>query len=347
MRRRVLPLVLVTLTAGTATGAPSSPSARLVYARSSEAASCPDETALRKAVAARFGYDPFFAWAKQTAIVQVWRSDQRYRSRVQIVDAQGVSQGSRELASDGESCAPLFDATALAISIALDASTALAPPPQPKPGSSVLEDAGPDATAPTSPPPRSEPNPASADSGRLPSPDSDAALAQASTTSPALRSFAGLAVLGSTNVAPSPAAGLSAFAGVRWRDASLALEARADAPAFADVPTGGRITSWIYGASLVPCGHYSVASLCAVGLLGSLQAWSSNVSSTGSDQTLFAAAGGRVAVELPLSRLFAFRLHGDLLANLQRSRLRIGADPPWTAPPYMVTLGAGVAVHFP
>jgi hypothetical protein len=32
---------------------------------------CPDEPALRKAVAARVGYDPFFPWAEQTVVVQI------------------------------------------------------------------------------------------------------------------------------------------------------------------------------------------------------------------------------------------------------------------------------------
>jgi hypothetical protein len=38
----------------------ATPSARLVYSRGHGAESCPDEHALREAVAARVGYDPFF-----------------------------------------------------------------------------------------------------------------------------------------------------------------------------------------------------------------------------------------------------------------------------------------------
>jgi len=73
------------------------------------------------------GYDPFFPWAKQTIVVQVWREHQRLRARVQLVDGEGTSRGTRELtaSSDSADCAELFDATALAISIALDAAAAL------------------------------------------------------------------------------------------------------------------------------------------------------------------------------------------------------------------------------
>jgi hypothetical protein len=105
---------------GRAGAAAAGPSARLVYARAPEASSCPDEERLRAAVAARFGYDPFFPWARQTVVVQVWREAARFRSRVQLVDGAGLAVGARELSSDQDS-SELFDATALGISIALDA----------------------------------------------------------------------------------------------------------------------------------------------------------------------------------------------------------------------------------
>jgi hypothetical protein len=103
--------------------ASANPPARLVYARSAQASSCPDETALRGAVVARFGYDPFFAWARRTVVVEVWRRGEHFSSRVQILDEDGLTRGARELTTDGPSCSELFDATALAISIALDVSS--------------------------------------------------------------------------------------------------------------------------------------------------------------------------------------------------------------------------------
>jgi hypothetical protein len=81
MGRFALALALMTLSARSA-GA--TPSARLVYTRSADAASCPDEVALRSAVSARFGYDPFFAWAKQTVLVEIARSARLYLARVRL-----------------------------------------------------------------------------------------------------------------------------------------------------------------------------------------------------------------------------------------------------------------------
>ena len=119
--------VVALATAGTAS---ASTSARLVYARAPEASSCPDESALRSAVAARLGYDPFFPWARQTVVIQVWRENRKYKARIQLVDEAGLAHGTRGLSSDQATCAELFDAAALAISIAMD-SLPPAPPCSP------------------------------------------------------------------------------------------------------------------------------------------------------------------------------------------------------------------------
>jgi hypothetical protein len=51
----------------------AAPAARLVYSRSVDAGSCPDEDSLRRAVATRIGYDAFFPWAKRTVLATVSR----------------------------------------------------------------------------------------------------------------------------------------------------------------------------------------------------------------------------------------------------------------------------------
>ena len=88
----------------------------------------------------------FFPWAKQTVVVQVWRENRRYQARLQLVDANGLAHGTRALASDQSSCAELFDAAALAISIAMDSLPKDEPPPASPP-------------TPTHPSPRPHPHP--------------------------------------------------------------------------------------------------------------------------------------------------------------------------------------------
>ncbi len=100
--------------------AEASPSAKLVYVRGPGAEGCPGEAELRKAVATRIGYDPFFPTASKTVIAQVTRSPVGYRSHVQIVGDDGNVRGDRELASKGDDCAEIVSTVALAVSIALD-----------------------------------------------------------------------------------------------------------------------------------------------------------------------------------------------------------------------------------
>jgi hypothetical protein len=98
----------------------ASPSARLVYSRDPAASSCPDEAALRRAVAARVGYDPFFTWAPKTVVVHIAAAPPHgFVARLLLVDDRGVAFGARELRTQGQ-CIELLDAAALGIAIAID-----------------------------------------------------------------------------------------------------------------------------------------------------------------------------------------------------------------------------------
>src|SRR5580704_12249374 len=96
-------------------------SARLVYVRDAPAAAaCPDETALRRAIEARLGYDPFLPWGSATVVVRFAREGAGFVANVEMVTGS-ESKGARTLRSDDPGCGGLVDATALAVSIALDA----------------------------------------------------------------------------------------------------------------------------------------------------------------------------------------------------------------------------------
>jgi hypothetical protein len=315
-----------------AVGRPASatPSARLVYVRSAQASSCPDETALRGAVAARFGYDPFFAWAKQTVVVEVWRRDKQYASRVQIVDAKGVAGGARELTAAGPSCDDLFDATALAISIALDANKADVAAPEPEPSMSP-------APAPASPPPVPPPREPAPDVAPRERPSRSAVDARPVSW------LAGVDLLGSDGTAPTVSAGMSAFAELRLRRFSTALEARLDAPASTKV---GDAHSWLYAAQLVPCFHVDPVFACALGAVGQFVV-SADVSSPSSGSALLAALGARLGAEWPVTTVFSLRPHADGLYDLAPPHYRLAAADVWDAPRLAVTVGLGAAVRIP
>jgi hypothetical protein len=324
-------LAATALFAGVAWTPPAraTPSARLVYSRGAGTDECPDETALRRAVALRVGYDPFFSWADKTIVASVLRAQPRgFVVRVHLVDREGIEHGTRELGTDGK-CADLLDAAALAIAIAID-PLLLAPAPKP--------------TAEPAPAPEAAPEPVVTAAG-APAPQ----RVETSRTSPRVGFTASAGAVVSLAVAPSPATGLSIGGEARWRQVSLAVEARVDAPASHTFsgPSGlgldtVSLSSWLVTATVAPCVHARALIGCALGQIGSLQA--STGSSTGSAPWL--AAGARVGTAVPLGGGGALRLRADLLANLDRAEIWIDGAMAWKARPLCASYGLDVVVPF-
>src|ERR1700733_6884198 len=138
-----------------APAAVASPSARLVYVREQGAESCPDEDAVRSAVAARLGYDPFFPTAPSTMFVEISRANRVFRAHIKLVDAANDVRGVRELKHAGPRCEDMIDMAALSMSVAIDPDSMIRGPAPPAP------DARP-ATAPPPPTPAEPPPPARA-----------------------------------------------------------------------------------------------------------------------------------------------------------------------------------------
>jgi hypothetical protein len=319
-----------------------SPSARLVYTRAPEAASCPDETTLRNAVAARLGYDPFFPLAKQTVLIQVWRDNHRYRARLQLVDPESLTHGTRDLASDEPTCAGLFDAAALAISIAMVSLPKEEAPPASSPESVPAPESGP--PLPSAPPPESAPA-----AGSAPAAVSKSAPAPSSgpSTAPSVGFALGVDVLGVVGAEPGPTAALAAFGGLRSRMASAYVEVRADVPAATTSTVGpGRVRAWSYQVALVSCVRLGDASFCAVGAVGVLYGESTGITNPSSDSGPLVTAGVRVGYDWPLSGRFSLRTHVDAMVDLDRARLQIGGADAWTASIVAASGGAGIAVYF-
>jgi hypothetical protein len=98
----------------------ATPSSRLTYERGIGAELCPDESTLRRAVEQRLGYDPFFPWADRTMVARIRADATGLHGTVELLDAAGLVQGSRELSAPAPECAELVAGMALAISIAID-----------------------------------------------------------------------------------------------------------------------------------------------------------------------------------------------------------------------------------
>ena len=330
----------------------ATPSARLVYTRSSDAASCADESALRKAVAARFGYDPFFAWARQTVVVQIWRDAGRFVARVQLVDEQGLASGTREIQSDEEDCSEVFGAAALAISIALDASAAQTAPAAPAPGSAPPPPAQPPPEAPpVALPVAGPPPPGLGAPGTDARPDEDAVRAPTEGSPSPFRG--GVGAVAAAFIGPNVAPGVSLFGSYRQSAFSLGVELDAEmsVPASQSLPestpSSGHVTSALFAVAVTPCGHYGKAFACGLGEVGWLQAWGWGVDEGGSSGVPFAGLGGRVGAEIPLGKRVFLRAHADLLANLERAIFQLDGQGGWTVPPVGGAVGLGVGAPLP
>jgi hypothetical protein len=319
-------------------------SSRLVYSRAPDASSCPDEAELRKAVARRFGYDPFFPWAKQTVVVQIFRARARYVARVQFLDEQGIAQGTRELTSNQNDCLEIFEASALAVSIALDR------PAKPQTQAARTEEPSPPpAPSPPAPPPQTvsapppEPLSTVASSERpIPAKPDAAARAQFDV---------GADVLASAGVTPAVTPGVSGFARARLHMWSLSLEVRADLPeskARSIDFGGGSVEVWTMAGGVAPCMHLGYLAGCAVGWIGALQASGQGVAQPRAATTLLLAVGARLGFEWPFSSVLALRAHVEGVANLYPPTLVLGRDPDkvWSAPAVAGTIGTGLAVRF-
>lgn len=308
---------------------------RLVYVRDAAATrECPDESALRRAIESRLGQDAFSPWGTDAVIVHFERDSTSFLARVEIV-RRGESNGARTLHSDDPGCGDLVDATALAVSIALETIRASAPPVAETPAV-VPETVKPPEELPVT----------------VASSPADQTTAGARPKDEETRRSVwptlGLDALVSLGTAPSPAPGLTAWGRLRWGHWSGALEADADLPTSTSTqPAGGTVSTRRMSAGLVPCFHLGPAFACVVGELGWLDVQGLGVTMPRSGTELFAGVGPRLGVELPISDWLSLRLRAGALANLSRSTVTLNQAVAWTAPPAFGVFAAGLAVRIP
>lgn len=314
--------------------AAASPSARLVYGRGADAEQCPDEGALRRAVAARVGYDPFFPHAPRTVVLTIVRRDGDLVARLELVEDQRAS-ASRELVSSDAGCDELFQSAALAIAIAIDPRVLVAPsgPPPSAPGGQGRDEVTTPAPI-AAPPEESErPSPAVERPVRAERPPAGDLRLMLST-----RAMAGL----QPNVAPGAFAG----AAIVWRGASLGGEVGAYLPGLATGASGAQARVWFAGGALVPCLRFAPVNLCGVLSAGRFEASGERVRGSTSDASLFLGLGGRSGVELPLWDRVRAHVDGELLGNLARATVKVGSETIWKSPPLVFSLSAAVSFTF-
>jgi|CZKU01.1.fsa_nt_gi hypothetical protein len=357
---RALPVVLGGLLA-TGLSVPAAwgfPTSRLTYSRDVAAQRCPDEAFLRHAVAERLGYDPFFPWATRTIAARIAVEGHGLRGTVDLIDAEGILRGSRELTALPHQCQDLVDGMALAISIAIDPdSVDRVDPPSPKaPGT----DGAPiDSSAQPAPSPGPVVDPPSADDGagtREPAAPRPAASppAGANDSGSSTRSAVGFrltpelhaGMVGSTGLSPSWSAGPSVGAFLRASAWSAGVEGRYQFVNGASYPAG-RISSTLVGAAALTCGHPGPAIVCAQFAADRLTVSGDGVDRPRSDAAFVWRTGARAGLDFPLRANLALGVHADVLVLLEPTSIELDGQVLWRAPLVSALGGATLQGRFP
>jgi hypothetical protein len=335
--RAALAAALLAAVASSARGQ-SSPRAdatalRWTYTRGRGAESCPDANALRQAIRAQLGRDPFTGDKRddssrgegdasdgdasgdgdeQAIAIDVRRARGQLAARIELRDGSGALLGARELR--GADCAELVPVITLAAAMAIDALARTRPAAAESEAQAVqqaLDDEIP--TISVAPPPQRPWN------GTL------------------WRASAGLlAAVDATTVA---AFGLSVQVDYVRPHFSVGAELRGDLPTTASA-FNTSVTASLWSASLVPCLRHKIASLCALIGLGNERVAAPDVGLSLSD--LWAGFGLRVALDLPLYRVLGVRLHADVVAPVTRGRL----GTLYETPPVSSSFGLAAVASF-
>jgi hypothetical protein len=331
------------------------PTVRLRYQRGPGAERCPEESELRNQIAARLGYDPIREQATNEIVAAIEKTPRGLEGRVEIRDEAGKRKGRRVLTSTSLDCTELASALTLAISIAADPlSLGRAP------AASVHAPAS--ASVPSPPPPPASASPVAASASVAPV---EAAAPASLPAAPAasredvvpVRPRLLLGVHHAFGAGPARAWGLDFGLGARRGVLSLGLEGRVDwagAPKpvrsgdGADGTSVGTVEASIFAGSVVPCLHVQRGLLvaCALGSVGVIQGRGQGVSVPRKQTTTYAAAGLRLGVEVPVVGPLALGVHGDVLANLTRTTLRLDGVEAWASSPIAGLLRAALLGTF-
>lgn len=301
--------------------APADALTRIEYVRGAGAETCPGDSAVHDAVADKLGYDPFTTSADARLLAaEVTGDPSGFRATIRLFAPDGSTLGARTLTHAGPSCDELVDLMVLSMSIAIDPEAA-------------EHRRAPEPPAPPVAPPAKEPDAA---------PPAPPEMAERREP---LHVEAGGGASTWFGAAPAPNVGASVFAGLRFRAASLALEARLDWPSSRRVSSAYVETSLALGM-IVPCVHVTVLELCGLGAIGSLRATSRDVALPRADSSLHLAVGGRVGVGLPLASWLSIRAHTDGLVALTTQTLILDRAEVVTLPRFAGGMGLGVRVRF-
>ncbi len=305
---------------------------RLVYVRTPEAAACPDQEALQKAVEARLGHDPFSIWGENTIIATVSARGNALKARAELVDGAGVLRGSRDVVGRASDCDELILALALAISITLDPMQVPVPAPA--------------APEPEEPPSDPEPAPAPEQVEPAPvQPRRPVPVAVRRDESSVWRGYASL--FGSIGALPRPSPGARVGLSIQRRGLRAGVEAGGLLPAPEEQRGDDRVVISLWLGNIYGCAALTARFLgCVLGSYGVFRGRGEGVSAPRTEVVSRAALGTRLAYELPLGARWSLSAHADLLGTLVRPTFTLNGESAWRPPPVSSELGLSLSLRF-
>ncbi len=316
------------------------PTVRFTYLRGAQAGQCPEEGAVRDAVAARLGYEPWDETAKRTVRATIEPRGGGLRARMELLGEGGAKLGGRELSSARQDCRELVEALELAICIAIDPlsiTRPAAPAPKPEPVQSPAFEAPPQPPPATPEPPPQDPLPAE----QAPVVESPRPMPEERQELQKFQILASAGAIAAIGTEPGATGGATVQVAVRGTVFSGAIEARADFPRAIPVGPGFVDVSLAMG-SVVPCARFQSLSTCLVLGAGLMRASGHDLDAAAVVSAPFAAGGTRLQLEWPIYSRLSLLVRGDLLVALSRVRVQesFSHDLLWSSP----ALSAGLSI---
>jgi hypothetical protein len=140
--------------------------------------------------------------------------------------------------------------------------------------------------------------------------------------------------------------GGSLYADVVWTRASIGLEAQGDLPASKRIASASSVTVWLVSGALVPCLRFAPVDVCALAVVGRLDATASGVLSQTERAGLYVGVGARVGFMIPLAAHLAVRGEADIVGDLDRATVQVGITDVWPAPAVAGTFALGALASF-
>lgn len=303
---------------------PSAPIA-LRFERARGLERCPGEARLREEVRERLGYDPFVREADREVSVRLEGArGQTVLARIAL-SRGGVPGGSRELKAARADCEALVEATALALSIAVDPLYGTRPraAPSDAPAETALTDRG---TARDLPPP--SPRPASR---RIVGSDWEPPPAPLTDDTRRLIFEVGAGAGVGLGAGPGSLLAGSVTVGARSGLLSLHLEGLAEAPGDVSVAADAAVSGGLYSLAFQPCvrfwagrllmGRAAWATGCGIAAAGAFLAGSQGLDDSRLVVAPWLGFGGRATLDVALLHWLALRLAADVIAPVTRISL--------------------------